>query len=284
MASKSTHEEEDVVFKVKYSVFGGSRGAISASKEDVLPVSLRLRTVEHLKSLISESKDFKELTAACDIRKPEHDVEDTPTPLEPDTVGFFHPGHQFKGRKQPLLTEADMSEMYKLYPRPRKHSRARVIYIYADVRQHVSKGGCGKHGRQSPATLSPSATIMGEKIEVYESLRDKHKEHGYSDEQIHLWAYLLATKRHDSDEYPPAKRFFAKRSISKGIKRQEKNETEDVDAQPRPPVAEEPGKDRDRIMRQLKELCELRDLGGVTADEFSRERSKLAKALASSSV
>ena len=39
IASKSTHEEEDIIFKVKYSVFCGSRGAISALREDVLPLA-----------------------------------------------------------------------------------------------------------------------------------------------------------------------------------------------------------------------------------------------------
>ena len=58
----------------------------------------------------------------------------------------------------------------------------------------------------------------------------------------------------------------------------------EISANTRPPVTEEPGKDRDRIMRQLKELCELRYFGGETADEVSTERSQLAKALASSSV
>ena len=93
-------------------------------------------------------------------------MEDTPTPLEPDTVGFFHPGHQFKGRKQPLLTEAGMSQMYQLHPWTRKRSSARVIYIYVDVWPNVSKGGCGTS--TYTAVAIPSASIMGEKIEVYE--------------------------------------------------------------------------------------------------------------------
>ena len=50
---------------------------------------------------------------------------------------------------------------------------------------------------------------MGENV-VYEKLREKHNGSGFSNEQIHMWAYLLATKRHDSFDLPPAKRFFGK--------------------------------------------------------------------------
>ena len=67
-----------------------------------------------------------------------------------------------------------------------------------------------------------------------------------------------------------------------GKKRQEKNETEDVDAEPsantRPPVTEKPGKDRDRIMRQLKLPCELHDFGGGGGGNCGRVTKREIKA------
>ena len=34
---------------------------------------------------------------------------------------------------------------------------------------------------------------VGEKVEVYEKLREKNKGSGFSYDQIHMWAYILAT-------------------------------------------------------------------------------------------
>ena len=46
-----------------------------------------------------------------------------------------------------------------------------------------------------------------EKVEVYEKLREKNKGSGFSYDQIHMWAYILATKRRDLFDLPPAKCF-----------------------------------------------------------------------------
>ena len=125
---------------------------------------------------------------------------------------------------------------------------------------------------------------MADKVEVYEHLKEKHQDRGCSDEQIHMWAYLIATKRHDSQEHPPAKRFFGKSASTKNKRRQEDSDGEDastVDLASSRAAENAPGREneRDKIMRQLRELCQLRDIGGVTEEEFTREWAKLAKIL-----
>ena len=51
---------------------------------------------------------------------------------------------------------------------------------------------------------------VGKKVEVYEKLREKNKGSGFSYDQIHMWANILATKRRDPFDLPPAKCFFDK--------------------------------------------------------------------------
>ena len=115
---------------------------------------------------------------------------------------------------------------------------------------------------------------MDEKLQLYNKIKEKHKTAGNSDEQLHMWAYLLATKRHSSEDQPPAKRFFS-RSNSR---RKEDGHAEGDVTVPADKLAS--GSEKDTIMRQLRELCNLRYIGGLTEDEFKTERAKLATALA----
>ena len=100
-----------------------------------------------------------------------------------------------------------------------------------------------------------------------------------------MWAYLIATKWHDSQaEHPPAKRFFGKSASTKNKRRQDDSDREDAptaDLASSRAAENAPGREneRDKIMRQLRELCHLRDIGGVTEEEFTREQAKLAKIL-----
>ena len=195
----------NVTFKAKYFVFGGgkSHDQLTAAREDVLPLNISLESPDDLKVIIAESTEFKAVTAAGGVRKPVHDIEDTIEPLLPSVVGFYMPGHQFKGKKHVLNTAADMTTMYALHPQKRTNPRIRTIYIFAEVRP--AKEGvaaqCRRHG--TGQTSSAAATLMADKVEVYEHLKEKHRDRGFSDEQIHMWAYLVATKRHDSQEHPP---------------------------------------------------------------------------------
>ena len=211
-----------------------------------------------------------------------HDAEDTIELLLPSVVGFYMPGHQFKGKKHVLNTAADMTTMYALHPQ--KRTNPPTIYIFAEVRLgKEAVAACRRHG--TGQTSSAAATLMADKVEVYEHLKEKHGDRGFSDEQIHMSGYLVATKRHDSQEHPPAKRFFGKSASTKNKRRQEDSDGEDapaVDVASSSRAAENaPGREneRDKIMCQLRELCHLCDIGGVKEEEFTRERAKLAKIL-----
>ena len=101
----------NIIFKTKYFVFAGGRSHdhLTAAREDRLSWTICLESPDDLKVIIAVSDELKAATAAGDIRKPEHDVEDTIEPLLPSVIGFYTSGHQFKGKTQALNTAADMT-------------------------------------------------------------------------------------------------------------------------------------------------------------------------------
>ena len=277
----------DFLFKVKYFVFAGPRGRISALREDAISTSGRFKSPADLKGSIALQDTFKEVTAAVRRRDEEEQQEDETFPLEPDVVGFYQPGHQFKGKKHALNTNDDLAQMYELHPQSRKRAVQTTIHLYAEVRRtnHPASqsGDCGRHA--GPSKTSASAALMQEKKEFYERIKEKHGASGYSDEQLHMWAYLVATKRHDSEEYPPAKRFFGREGKGKKSSQEKASSSEEVDANAASGSSFATcTSQRDTIVRQIRELVNLRNIGGLTEEEFSAERAKLSKALAACST
>ena len=85
------------------------------------------------------------------------------------------PGHQFKGKKHVLNTAADMTTMYALHPQ--KRTNPPTIYIFAEVRLgKEAVAACRRHG--TGQTSSAAATLMADKVEVYEHLKEKHGDRG----------------------------------------------------------------------------------------------------------
>ena len=161
-----------------------------------------------------------------------------------------------------------------------------TIYIFAEVRPgKEAVAACRRHGTGQTSSAAATTTLMADKVEVYEHLKEKHRDRGFSDEQIHMWAYLVATKRHNSQEHPPANGFFGKSASTTKKRCHEDSHGEDapsVDLASSSRAAEKATgreNERDKIMRQLRELCHLHDIGGVTEEKFTRERAKLAKIL-----
>ena len=112
---------------------------------------------------------------------------------------------------------------------------------------------------------------MQEKKEFYERIKETHGASGYSDEQLHMWAYLVATKRYDSEEYPPAKRFFGREGKGKKSSQEKASSSEEVDASAASGSSFATcTSQRDTIVRQIRELVNLRDIGGLTEEEFRR--------------
>ena len=117
--------------------------------------------------------------------------------------------------------------MYALHPQ--KRTNPPTIYIFVEVRPgKEAVAACQRHGSGTGQTSSAAATLMADKVEVYEHLKEKHRDRVFSDEQIHRWAYLIATKQHDSQEHPLAKRFFGKSASTKNKRRHEDSDGEDA--------------------------------------------------------
>ena len=166
--------------------------------------------------------------------------------------------------------------MYELHPQSRKRAVQTTIHIYAEVRrtnhQASQSGDCGRHA--GPSKTSASAALMQEKKEFYERIKEKHGASGYSDEQLHMWAYLVATKRHDSEEYPPAKRFFGREGKGKKSSQEKASSSEEFDASAASGSSFATcTSQRDTIVRQIRELVNLRNIGGLTEQRKSFRRS-----------
>ena len=163
----------NVTFKAKYFVFGGgkSHDQLTAAREDVLPLNICLESPDDLKVIIAESTEFKAVMAAGGVRKSVHDVEDTIEPLLPSVVGFYMPGASVQRQKHVLNTAANMTTMYALHPQ--KRTNPSTIYTFAEVRP--GKEAVGDMGGQTSPT---AATLMADKVEVYEHLKEKHRDQG----------------------------------------------------------------------------------------------------------
>ena len=179
-----------------------------------------------------------------------------------------------------------MTTMYALHPQKRTNPRIRTIYIFAEVRP--AKEGvaaqCRRHG--TGQTSSAAATLMADKVEVYEHLKEKHRDLGASLMSKFTCGRILLLQndtiprstppRSDSlESLHPPRTNVATRTVT------EKMHQRLTWPRRRGAAENAPGREneRDKIMRQLRELCHLRDIGGVTEEEFTRERAKLAKIL-----
>ena len=84
---------------------------------------------------------------------------------------------------------------------------------------------------------------------------------------------------HDSKEHPPVKRFFGKSASAKNKRRHEDSDGEDAPTVDLASIGAEnaPGREneRDKIMRQLRELCHLRDIGETSFIEHNAQRTHI---------
>ena len=222
-------------------------------REDAISTSGCFKSPADLKGSIALQDTFKEVTAAV-RRKYAEEQEDETFPWSPMLLGFIN-----------LNTNGDLAQMYELHPQLRKRAVQTTIYLYTEVRPTKNpasqSGDCGRHA--GPSKRSASAALMQEKKEFYVRIKEKHGASGYSDEQLHMWAYLVATKRHDSEEHPPAKRFFGREGKGKKSSQEKASSSEKVDASAASGSSFATcTSQRDTIVCQIRELVNLRDMGG----------------------
>ena len=100
-------------------------------------------------------------------------------------IGCIIPGHGLKGKKIWLHTDTDLQEMYETL----QGKKSIQLWAYT----HVTTNPQNK-GSSAGSSSSTDSHKSSEVDQVYEQLREKHKENRtYSEEQFRMWAYLIKT-------------------------------------------------------------------------------------------
>ncbi|KAJ7394512.1 hypothetical protein OS493_000326 [Desmophyllum pertusum] len=132
-----------------------------------------------------------------------------------------------------------------------------------DFRKEVQNILPGTHDE----TNIPSSSIT-EKIDDYiHSLKERHGESGYQPYQYKLWAEMLALGSHKSQEEPPMLPIF-RNKIAKKTQPAASSSTSTMGTSV-------PGNSRSEILRQLRELNELKQMDVLTDEEFADKKKVL---------
>lgn len=123
-------------------------------------------------------------------------------------LGYFEPGHSFKGKQMPLTSNEELINMYSV------HRNRRSVHLWVKPQQCLSKRPRSDDTEIRAAKRSSSYDSHLQKMddleEILDKLKSKHKESKYTPEQLHCWANLIQMKKHDSYAAPPNKPFFGK--------------------------------------------------------------------------
>ena len=173
------------------------------------------------------------------------------------TIGYFTPGHSFKGKQVPITSDDDLLKMYS------EHRTRRGINLWVKLqgttqakRPRSQSGDAVDNGpapKRSDSTLQRTTDLE----EILDQLKSKHQGSHYTPEQLHCWANLIQMKKHDSFDAPPDKPFFGKQRTPNA-------------------AVSSPGKRiglRTQCIDQLTKWHKLRE-DGVISDEEYREMHK----------
>ena len=126
-------------------------------------------------------------------------------------MGYFEPGHSFKGKQLPLTSDNELSEMYF------EHHKRKSIRLWVKEAQT-------RQTKRPRSDTSDEATPAKKRSSVYDShlekmdkveqildkLKSKHENNKWTIEQLHCWANMIQMNRHHSYDVPPNKPFFGK--------------------------------------------------------------------------
>ena len=195
-----------------------------------------------------------------------------------DSLGYVEPGHGAKGKQRWLITDADVTDMYKA------HQGKKEILLWC-----YSKGS--SHGGAQKRPLSPNSDDnsrppkssrytnhlekMTEVQVIEEKLKEKHNKDGakiFSDEQIRTWAHLIQMGKHSSYDVPPDKPFWKNRKrVPIGSSGASSTTCATPDKSNPPTVTISPGKRvnlRGQCVEQLLQLHQLMEKGGISKAEY----------------
>jgi hypothetical protein len=124
---------------------------------------------------------LEELRGFLGVKVPPIEIDGHKPNFKTVDVGYIEPGHGMKGKKQWLLTDADVEEMYK------KHFGKSSILLWAYACVHPTKT---KHNRRVDSTYAEHKDSLDDANEKFEELRNKHGDK-YTLEQLKMWAEYI---------------------------------------------------------------------------------------------
>ena len=133
-------------------------------------------------------QSMSELRSFLGARVPPVDIDGQKPNFETVDIGFIEPGHGMKGKKQWLLTDDDVKEMYK------QHLGKRSILLWAYSCVHGTKST-----KRVDSTYAEHKASLDEANEKYEELCKKHG-NKYTPEQLKMWAQYIRLGKHDSTD------------------------------------------------------------------------------------
>ena len=142
-------------------------------------------------------------------------------------IGYHASGHHFKGKRHVLEEESDLGVMYSMHDSCVPGARRSTVYMWAEVhvcREEVdsnhgslsrgpsanvvqSASASANHTHSASRSAVSNAAAMDMKMAIVEELKENHGERGFSDEQFHVWAYMVSNGKAELDE-PPKKIFW----------------------------------------------------------------------------
>ncbi len=151
------------------------------------------------------------------------DLKDVP--VDEFLLGYFEPGHSFKGKQVPLSSDDELNKMYFEHHKRRsinlwvkskpqvgtRSKRPRCVFdLEGGPTKILGEGGSTKRSSEGGPTKRSSVydsqlKRMDELEEILDKLKYKHKENLYTPEQFHCWANLIQMNKHTSYECPPNK-------------------------------------------------------------------------------
>lgn len=124
-------------------------------------------------------------------------------------IGYIEPGHGSKGKKQWLIRDDDVQDMYK------KHEGKYRILLWA-YSSNLTKN---KGGKEVSSSFAKHKENLSEVDKTYDELRKKHGIK-YSLDQLRMWAQMIHLGSHDSLDEPPDKPYWTGRKHHHDRKRQ----------------------------------------------------------------
>lgn len=180
-----------------------------------------------------------------------------------DSFGYIEPGHGAKGKQRWLASHEDLKDMYTAHEG--KKEILLWCYLLEQGQKRRAKSPDDDSDNRKRSRYDKHIDKMTEVEEIEESLREKHADGLYSEEQLRSWAHLIQMKKHSSYDVPPNKPFWktSKRKVPS-------SSTTEITVSPSKRVNL-----RGQCVQQLLQLHELLEKGGISKEQYDEMQKSI---------